>query len=213
MTEDSADQTAFRTVYILNEHGESIGKTVMNGKAFRKSLEQGELWTYHEQTGRVLPPAGGLAILSMSEDGGDVRVVLSEADARRFRTDPTAEDPAEAASSHSVRADASDIESRPAPTSTPESLSDELAQLQKTVRDRREHPAEGSYTSYLFEQGAAKIRKKVGEEGIEVCLSESPDELVSESADLMFHLAVLLEYEGRTFTDVADELRRRRLEG
>ncbi|TVQ21382.1 MAG: phosphoribosyl-ATP diphosphatase [Spirochaetaceae bacterium] len=211
MTEDSAEQTAFRTVHILNEHGESIGTAAMNGKAFRKSLEQGELWTYHEQTGRVLPPAGGLSILSMSEDGDDVRVVLSEADARRFRSNPTAEEPAEAAGSQGIGSDASGIET--APTSTPESLSDELAHLQQTVSDRREHPAEGSYTSYLFEQGRAKIRKKVGEEGIEVCLSESPDELVSESADLMFHLAVLLEYEGKSFADVADELRRRRLKG
>lgn len=190
-------QTELRPVVITDEQGEVIDRTVMNGKAFRKSLEQGELWTYHEQTGRVLPPSGGLQFLEMTEVDGEIRVVLAAADAERYRkTDAAAES-------------GEDV----APARDTPSHGDELDNLQQTVHERRVNPKDGSYTTYLFSQGGAKIRKKVGEEGIEVCLAADPTELVSESADLMFHLAVLLEHEGRSFADVMEELRRRRLEG
>lgn len=215
MNQNSHSETELRTAVIVSESGDVLGQEVMNGKAFRKSLEQGELWTYNQATGRVLPPSGGIEYLQMDEEGDAIRVLLADAEADRFLA--------------GARASSSGQEAEPAESATPDtevnpatiansttpagSVADEFAFLQQTVHERRVNPKDGSYTSYLFEQGAAKIRKKVGEEGIEVCLAETPAELVSESADLMFHLSVLLEQESLSLQDVAGELRRRRLEG
>lgn len=87
-----------------------------------------------------------------------------------------------------------------------------LAELSRVVRDRREHPEEGSYTSYLFEKGVDKIAKKTGEEAVEVVLAaknENREEFAGECADLLYHLAVLLEWKGLSYADICDVLKKR----
>lgn len=71
--------------------------------------------------------------------------------------------------------------------------------LEKTVVDKVGNPKEGSYTSYLMEQGLDKILKKCGEEMTEVVIAaknaqagQGNNELVSETSDLLYHLFVLL---------------------
>ncbi|MBS0487555.1 MAG: bifunctional phosphoribosyl-AMP cyclohydrolase/phosphoribosyl-ATP diphosphatase HisIE [Proteobacteria bacterium] len=69
----------------------------------------------------------------------------------------------------------------------------------------RERPA-GSYTTELFDAGIRRIAQKVGEEGVEVALAAAAGdeaELLGESADLLFHLSVLLRTRGRSLADVA----------
>jgi len=87
-----------------------------------------------------------------------------------------------------------------------------LAELDALVAQReRERPA-GSYTTELFEGGIRRIAQKVGEEGVETALAAvAQDEaaLRSESADLIFHLLVLLRARGVEFADVVEELRAR----
>jgi len=87
-----------------------------------------------------------------------------------------------------------------------------LAELDALVAQReRERPA-GSYTTKLFEGGVRRIAQKVGEEGVETALAAvAQDEaaLRSESADLIFHLLVLLRARGVEFADVVEELRAR----
>lgn len=87
-----------------------------------------------------------------------------------------------------------------------------LAELDALVAQReRERPA-GSYTTKLFEGGIRHIAQKVGEEGVETALAAvAQDEaaLRSESADLIFHLLVLLRARGVEFADVVEELRAR----
>jgi phosphoribosyl-ATP pyrophosphohydrolase len=76
---------------------------------------------------------------------------------------------------------------------------------------RHERPA-GSYTAYLFDQGLDKILKKVGEEATEtIVAAKNPDvePLVSESADLIYHLIVLLVERGVKLDQVFRELRSR----
>ena len=84
-----------------------------------------------------------------------------------------------------------------------------LAELDTLVAQReRERPA-GSYTTKLFEGGVRRIAQKVGEEGVETALAAvAQDEaaLRSESADLIFHLLVLLRSRGIEFADVVKEL-------
>lgn len=81
--------------------------------------------------------------------------------------------------------------------------------LMDLLRDRKEHPKEGSYTNYLFEKGVDKILKKVGEECTEVVIAgKSGDkaETVYELADLCYHAMVLMTEMGISLQDVQTEL-------
>lgn len=93
-----------------------------------------------------------------------------------------------------------------------DSLRGILADLWRTILDRRANPKPGSYTNKLFEAGIDEITKKVGEEAIEVIIAaqhQGSERLVSEMADLMYHSLVLLAYMGLSPDQVADELARR----
>jgi phosphoribosyl-ATP pyrophosphohydrolase/phosphoribosyl-AMP cyclohydrolase len=86
---------------------------------------------------------------------------------------------------------------------------DVLSRIEEIVRAREAGRPEGSYTTYLFDKGVDKILKKLGEESAEtIVAAKNPgtDELRSESADLLFHLLVLLRARGVPLADVYAEL-------
>lgn len=86
---------------------------------------------------------------------------------------------------------------------------DELADI---VQARRVASPDESYTARLFAQGRLKIAQKVGEEGLETALAgvaQDDDRLIEESADLLFHLLVLLNERGTTLRDVLARLSER----
>lgn len=85
-----------------------------------------------------------------------------------------------------------------------------LRELEELIKQRKESPKEGSYTSKLFAEGKEKIYKKFGEEAIEVLLAEGRERIIYETADLVYHLLVLLAYNGISLGEVMKELRRRR---
>ena len=88
-----------------------------------------------------------------------------------------------------------------------------LEELYAVVEARRRDMPEGSYTTYLFEKGLNKILKKVGEEAAETIIAakdEDRDALTAETADLVYHLLVLLVERGLTLESLAAELARRR---
>ena len=92
-------------------------------------------------------------------------------------------------------------------------MSDVLDSLYATILDRRTNPRPGSYTARLFEQGEDEILKKVGEETMEVILAakgQGDARLISEAADLVYHLLVLLASRRLRLADVEAELVRRR---
>jgi len=71
-----------------------------------------------------------------------------------------------------------------------------LDYLKKVIRDRKKNPSDKSYTSSLFDKGINKIAQKVGEEAVEVVIEakdDNKDLFLGETADLLFHLLVLLE--------------------
>jgi len=81
-----------------------------------------------------------------------------------------------------------------------------LAKLDALVAQRHAERLEGSYTTSLFEGGIRRMAQKVGEEGVETALAavaQDDAELLGESADLIFHLTVLLRARGLSLTDVA----------
>jgi len=84
-----------------------------------------------------------------------------------------------------------------------------LAALDALIaRRERERPA-GSYTTKLFDAGVRRIAQKVGEEGVETALAavaEGDDALLGESADLLFHLLVLLRARGKSLADLVATL-------
>lgn len=90
---------------------------------------------------------------------------------------------------------------------------DVLQDLFETILDRQANPEPGSYTAQLLDKGEDEILKKVGEEAMEVILAakgQGDERLVSEVADLVYHLLVLLADRGLTLADVEAELARRR---
>lgn len=87
-----------------------------------------------------------------------------------------------------------------------------LARLQETIKERRSSQGDTSYTASLFEAGIDKIAQKVGEEAIEVVIegkNNNADRLLNESADLLFHLMVLLEAKGVALEEVCRVLEQR----
>jgi phosphoribosyl-ATP pyrophosphohydrolase/phosphoribosyl-AMP cyclohydrolase len=84
--------------------------------------------------------------------------------------------------------------------------------LWRTISERAGTRPDGSYTVKLLDEGPAAVARKVGEEAVEVVtasLAESNERLVEESADLLYHLYVLLASRGVDLAAVEDELARR----
>lgn len=84
-----------------------------------------------------------------------------------------------------------------------------LASLEHTIAQRIADNSEGSYTARLYSQGIGRIAQKVGEEGVETALAavtRDDDDLVGESADLLFHLLVLLKARNLSLERVVREL-------
>ncbi|NJE00204.1 bifunctional phosphoribosyl-AMP cyclohydrolase/phosphoribosyl-ATP diphosphatase HisIE [Thermococcus sp. LS1] len=85
-----------------------------------------------------------------------------------------------------------------------------LRELEELIKQRKEKPLDGSYTSKLFAEGKEKIYKKFGEEAVEVLVAENKERIIYETADMLYHLLVLLAYNGISLGEVMTELRRRR---
>jgi phosphoribosyl-ATP pyrophosphohydrolase/phosphoribosyl-AMP cyclohydrolase len=87
-----------------------------------------------------------------------------------------------------------------------------LGQLARIVSERRSSDAEGSYTAQLLRDGPMRLSQKVGEEGVELALAGAAgdrSQCIEETADLLYHLTVLMEMRGFGWNDVGEALRRR----
>jgi phosphoribosyl-ATP pyrophosphohydrolase/phosphoribosyl-AMP cyclohydrolase len=84
--------------------------------------------------------------------------------------------------------------------------------LWRTISERAKDRPEGSYTTKLLDEGIPAVARKVGEEAVEVvtaALAEDDERVVSEAADLIYHLYVLLAARGLDVAAVDEELARR----
>lgn len=87
-----------------------------------------------------------------------------------------------------------------------------LNRLFEIIEDRKENPVEGSYTNSLLDEGYQKAAQKLGEEAVEVIIAagnQGRQRTVEESADLIYHLFVLLVQQGISLSQVESELERR----
>lgn len=90
---------------------------------------------------------------------------------------------------------------------------DILSRVFAVVEDRKANPKPGSYTNHLLDAGEDEIVKKIGEEAVEVILAakgQGDQRVIEESADLVYHLLVLLISRDLSWSDVETELERRR---
>jgi len=87
-----------------------------------------------------------------------------------------------------------------------------LAGLERLIHERESQRPEDSYTTKLFDAGVKRIAQKVGEEGVETALAATTgdkEELANESADLLYHLLVLLRARDLSLADVVETLKSR----
>ena len=87
-----------------------------------------------------------------------------------------------------------------------------LAKLEDVIAQRASEKPDASYTAKLLAKGINKVAQKVGEEGVETALAgvnESDEKLVEESADLVYHLLVLLRARGLKLEQVVRQLEAR----
>lgn len=189
-----ADGTVLPIIVTI-EGGDTTG-ALMNSKAFSKSVEAKILWIVHPETGRVLPWQGDPAYISLKEQNGCYYVQLPAGSSSiGYSLSNGEEDP--------ERHDSTELNAER------DRDSEILYKLANTIAQRKKDMPEGSYTTHLFQKGLEKIRKKVGEEAIELILAESKEDVVYESADLIYHLLVLLEAADVPFHDLMVELERR----
>jgi phosphoribosyl-ATP pyrophosphohydrolase/phosphoribosyl-AMP cyclohydrolase len=166
----------------MNE--EAYGITLEKGLVTFFSRSKGRLWMKGESSGNVLR----LKDISCDCDS-DALLVLALPDG------PTCHEGSQSCFANSRQVDLS-----------------VLTAVAETISHRRNAPVTESYTAALFAQGIDKIVQKVGEEGVEVVIegkNGDRDRLLNESADLMFHLLILLEARGLSLGDVCRVLQQR----
>mgnify|MGYP005866851659 CR=1 FL=1 len=170
---------------VLKDENGAIAEVLLESeKGYRKSIEQRILWHVHKDTGRLLPYRENTPYKEIQKRGGWYEAVLfGGGDAMR--------------------------EEEPAEVEELTQGGDVLSRLAEVIRQRRIRLPEGSYTTHLFTSGEEKIRKKTGEEAVELILAREPDEVIYEAADLIYHMLVLLEALGLDYRLVLHELEKR----
>jgi len=179
-----------KSLVIMNKLGEVIALESMNNKAHKKSLENGILWMVHGETGRVLPFKEGVSpgyLLKIEEKSFGYTAVVNQGEIDKGSTEVDG---------------AQNKSSNPGETNI-------LTQLAEVIASRHKDMPEGSYTTHLFTSGPDKIRKKLGEEAVELILAREKEEVVYEAADLFYHTLVLLEALDISLEEIFAELEKR----
>ncbi len=181
----------------------------MNAESLRKTLETRETWFWSRSRS---------SLWHKGETSGNTQQVVDvlldcDGDALTVLVVPNGPACHTGAEScfHNELQDAGPFEVGPAAGSS--NFAEVLDGLYRLVESRKRERPEGSYTSYLFDQGLDKILKKVGEESAETIIAAKNDDrnaLVKEFSDLVYHLVVLLVERGLSLEDVRDELVSRR---
>ena len=180
-------------------NAESLRKTLDTGETWFWSRSRSSLWHKGETSGNTQRVVGVL----LDCDGDALRVLV-------IPNGPACHTGAESCF-HNELQEAGPFEDVPVAGST--NFAEVLDSLYRLVVSRKRERPEGSYTTYLFDQGLDKILKKVGEESAETIIAAKNDDrnaLVKETSDLLYHLVVLLVERGLSLEEVRDELVSRR---
>ena len=175
-----ADTRAILMAGYMNE--ESLAKTQETGKVWFYSRTKKRLWMKGEESGNVLN------VVEIKTDCDDDALLV-----KARLVGPTCH-----------TGDYSCFKETPG--------GGELSTLFNTIQERKETMPEGSYTASLFKAGLDKISLKVSEEAMEVvhaAQKQTRERLIEESADLLYHLFVLLAEKKISLADVEAELKKR----
>ncbi len=181
---------------------EAIMKTLETGEAHFFSRSRQRLWRKGETSGNTI------SVAEVFRDcDGDALIYLGET------RGPSCHTGEESCFFQRIdgRAEADHPAGAPAPT-PPNRATPTLERLAATLEARRDATSGKSYTKSLLDGGPRKIAGKVREEADELATAltdESDDRVVSESADVIYHLMVGLTARGLTLRDVERELARR----
>jgi phosphoribosyl-ATP pyrophosphohydrolase/phosphoribosyl-AMP cyclohydrolase len=166
---------------------EALRETLTNKRVTFFSRSKGRLWTKGETSGHFLD------VVSVAPDcDNDTLLITARA------LGPTCHTGTQSCFGDEINANARQLSF--------------LNRLESVIAQRLADRPEGSYTARLWAQGPTRIAQKVGEEGVEVALAavtQADDRLISESADLLFHLALLLKSRNLSLNAVVHELERR----
>ena len=182
------------TLAYMNE--ESLRRTLAEGQTWFWSRSRSELWHKGATSGNTQ------RVVEVRLDcDGDALVVLVEP------RGPACHTGAVSCFARDAAGDAAEDERDAA------GIGVVLEELYEVVAGRQREMPAGSYTTYLFEKGLNKILKKVGEEAAETIIAAKDDDraaLTAETADLVYHLVVLMVERGLTLEALGGELARRR---
>ena len=178
-----------------------------NHKSRTKTLERGELWIVVPGNGRVLPFDGGgvQPFGTFEEKHAWFEIEIDRRPDNRYTNNTATTGPDRERDPHTAAIGSGEITAE----NSAVTIGHVLSRLDLLIAERRRTLPEGSYTTHLFTQGTEKIRKKTGEEAVELILARAPAEIRSEAADLLYHLLVLLHSESIPFVEVVSELDRR----
>ncbi|MDY3939796.1 MAG: phosphoribosyl-ATP diphosphatase [Spirochaetia bacterium] len=208
---------------IENEQGGLLSAAIMNAKGFSKSRENGHLWTTDLSTGRLLPLGNEtVPFVTLSEEKSCIgkryyKAVISSEFINRLSTICEKEE-AEEQDANARKTGENTLNIEDLTQNSDENIpSDDkdrfpvefLRSLAQVIHRRHAEMPEGSYTTHLFQKGESKIRKKVGEEAVELVLALTPQDVIYEAADLIYHMMVMLENNGLSLGDVLRELKGR----
>ena len=189
------DAVTLRVLTLAYMNAESLRRTLETRETWFWSRSRSSLWHKGETSGNTQRVVD--VLLDYDRDALTVLVVPSG---------PACHTGAESCFHNEFKA-AGPFEDVPVAGST--NLGEVLDNLYGLIESRKRGRPEGSYTTYLFEQGLDKILKKVGEESAETIIAAKNDDrnaLVKETSDLLYHLVVLLVERGLSLAEVRDEL-------
>lgn len=179
------DATTAQVLMLGYMNEAALEKTLETKKVTFFSRSKGRLWTKGETSGNVLH------FVRLSTDcDGDALIVLAR--------------PA----GHTCHLN------RPSCFTVEPPALHTLGALQETIAERAASPSAESYTSSLLQDGVRRCAQKVGEEGVEVALAavaQEDEALLEESADLLYHLLVVLQARGLGLEEVLEVLKKRSL--
>jgi phosphoribosyl-AMP cyclohydrolase / phosphoribosyl-ATP pyrophosphohydrolase len=191
----NADTQEVLTLAYMNE--ESLARTLETGQTWFWSRSRRQLWHKGETSGNTQQVVN----LALDCDQDAVLVLVNPAGPACHTG---------AVSCFDLGIPREDFDSQEGSEAVVAPFLDRLYQL---IQSRDRERPEGSYTTYLFDEGIDKILKKLGEESAETIIAAKNDDsvrLTSEVADLIYHLLVLLVARGVTLAQVEGELVRRR---
>lgn len=197
VVQDSRSKAVLMLGYMNRE---ALAATLANNKVTFFSRSKNRLWTKGESSGNYLLPVS----LRVDCDNDTILVEAQATGPACHRGTTTCFDASESSASQARAATAEKV-------ITPEKHF--LEELEKVVKARlAEGDAKSSYTAKLAQEGIDRLAQKVGEEAIEIVIAAKNHELgalTAETADLIFHLTVLLQARGLSWQAIGAELERR----